>query len=173
MTKRKEEDWGGIEVEIGTLCAIYTNRERRKAVDKVCEGQSKIAVINFGSSDRVADYYSYSVAYRSHPSGSRDCNCWILWINYRWILTLYGVWWKIEDNQQARSKDLESQYKPILKFSTSTCCVKNHVPHPIFTLCCDEFCTSEFPEDGLKNYPIIEVSLQHPIRPLMFALIPV
>ena len=30
------------------------------------------------------------------------------------FLTLYGVWWTIDDNQKARSKELELQYCPVL-----------------------------------------------------------
>lgn len=45
------------------------------------------------------------------------------------FLTLYGVWWTIEDNNEKRNKDLELQYCPIL---TADIVEKNS---PIYNLC--------------------------------------
>ena len=78
------------------------------------------------------------------------------------FLTLYGVWWTIDDSQKARSKELELQHMPILKLKTSTCCLKDWNHHGIYTLSGDEFYTTGFPADESLNYPIIEIALASP-----------
>ena len=75
------------------------------------------------------------------------------------VYTLLGVQITIRKQSAADMDRQRLEYMPILKFRTSTSCLKNFDGQGIFTLRADEFFTTGFPKCEVDNYPTIEIAL--------------